>query len=101
MNRINSFGYLACAMTAPLSASTEVPNREKTGTILSLEKTKCSETTENYGISSIELFNNGGHGDRTRNRFPGTSFPMKPLAIRLPSFLSDFRRLTKFLLSSY
>lgn len=27
----------------------------------------------------------GGHGDRTRNRFPGTSFPMKLLAIRLPS----------------
>ena len=27
----------------------------------------------------------GGHGTRTRNRLPGTSFPMKPLAIRLPS----------------
>lgn len=27
----------------------------------------------------------GGHGSRTRNRFPGTTFPVWPLAIRLPS----------------
>src|SRR3954462_12806120 len=27
----------------------------------------------------------GGHGTRTRNRFPGTTFPVWPLAIRLPS----------------
>ncbi len=27
----------------------------------------------------------GGHGARTRNRFPGTTFPVSPLAIRLPS----------------
>ena len=27
----------------------------------------------------------GGHGTRTRNPLRGTSFPMKPLAIRLPS----------------
>ncbi len=28
---------------------------------------------------------NGGHGIRTRNPFQGTSFPMRPLAIRLSS----------------
>ena len=28
---------------------------------------------------------NGGHGSRTRNPLRGTSFPMRPLAIRLPS----------------
>ena len=27
----------------------------------------------------------GGHGTRTRNRLPGTTFPVSPLAIRLPS----------------
>ena len=27
----------------------------------------------------------GGHGIRTRNPVKGTSFPMRPLAIRLPS----------------
>jgi len=27
----------------------------------------------------------GGHGTRTRNRLPGTTFPVWPLAIRLPS----------------
>ena len=27
----------------------------------------------------------GGHGTRTHNRFPGTTFPVWPLAIRLPS----------------
>jgi hypothetical protein len=27
----------------------------------------------------------GGHGARTRNRLPGTTFPVSPLAIRLPS----------------
>jgi hypothetical protein len=27
----------------------------------------------------------GGHETRTRNQFPGTSFPMRPLTIRLPS----------------
>ena len=27
----------------------------------------------------------GGHGIRTHNRFPGTTFPVWPLAIRLPS----------------
>lgn len=27
----------------------------------------------------------GGHGSRTRNRLPGTAFPVRPLAIRIPS----------------
>ncbi len=31
----------------------------------------------------------GGHGTRTRNPLRGTSFPMKPLAIRLPSKLLE------------
>ena len=30
-------------------------------------------------------YNSGGHGSRTRNPVKGTSFPMRPLAIRLPS----------------
>jgi hypothetical protein len=42
----------------------------------------------------------GGHGTRTRNRFPGTTFPVWPLAIRLPSeklvFLIVSRRLGPF-----
>ncbi len=35
--------------------------------------------------SNVLLERSGGHGGRTRNRFPGTTFPMSPLAIRLPS----------------
>jgi hypothetical protein len=31
------------------------------------------------------LQKSGGHGTRTRNRLPGTTFPVWPLAIRLPS----------------
>ena len=30
-------------------------------------------------------YQSGGHGSRTRNPVKGTSFPMRPLAIRLPS----------------
>ncbi len=33
----------------------------------------------------------GGHGIRTHNRFPGTTFPVWPLAIRLPSKLGKNR----------
>ena len=45
----------------------------------------------------------GGHGTRTRNRLPGTTFPVSPLAIRLPSdrcasaaFASRATRTTEF-----
>lgn len=42
------------------------------------------------GLSGIVLLQtmhstSGGHGTRTRNPLRGTSFPMMPLAIRLPS----------------
>ena len=40
-----------------------------------------------------KLRQSGGHGTRTRNRFPGTTFPVSPLAIRLPS--GDQRHFSK------
>jgi hypothetical protein len=36
-------------------------------------------------VSATASTLSGGHGIRTRNRFPGTTFPVSPLAIRLPS----------------
>jgi hypothetical protein len=36
-------------------------------------------------VTSSEKLLSGGHGARTRNRLPGTTFPVWPLAIRLPS----------------
>jgi len=38
-------------------------------------------------VHSVNHLNShsGGHGSRTRNPFRGTSFPMRPLAIRIPS----------------
>lgn len=35
------------------------------------------------------ILKSGGHGIRTRNRLPGTSFPMRLLAIRLPSSVAS------------
>jgi hypothetical protein len=36
-------------------------------------------------VTAILTFVSGGHGTRTHNRLPGTTFPVWPLAIRLPS----------------
>ena len=36
-------------------------------------------------------YQSGGHGIRTHNRFPGTTFPVWPLTIRLPSKRMFFR----------
>jgi hypothetical protein len=36
-------------------------------------------------VWTTSSFVSGGHGTRTHNRFPGTTFPVWPLAIRLPS----------------
>jgi hypothetical protein len=40
-------------------------------------------------VTSTASFMSGGHETRTRNRFPGTTFPVWPLAIRLPSGVSS------------
>ena len=40
----------------------------------------ATERVATHGLPS-----SGGHGTRTRNRLPGTTFPVWPLAIRLPS----------------
>jgi hypothetical protein len=52
----------------------------------------CSCSTAQRSPISLARFlglltaqKNGGHGTRTRNPLRGTSFPMMPLAIRLPS----------------
>ena len=52
----------------------------------SLQRLQNITTVANgYNIFPSASCQSGGHGTRTRNRLPGTSFPMKPLAIRLPS----------------
>jgi hypothetical protein len=43
------------------------------------------QTKSRQRLTSTALRGSGGHGSRTRNRFPGTTFPVWPLAIRLPS----------------
>ena len=40
---------------------------------------------ESKQLKTIKIPTSGGHGARTRNRFPGTTFPVWPLTIRLPS----------------
>ena len=51
---------------------------------------------ENGHDTSVIVTNcqSGGHGDRTRNPLRGTSFPMKPLAIRLPSRQTSFKSIS-------
>ena len=51
-----------------------------------LRRIQAIETKQN---TSISPFFSGGHGTRTRNPLRGTSFPMMPLAIRLPSSRID------------
>jgi hypothetical protein len=45
----------------------------------------CGNTKENGTVHGSATSRGGGHGTRTRNPLRGTSFPMKLLAIRLPS----------------
>ena len=68
--------------------STADPTQPLTSTALN-GKRRQQETP--HGIP--EKPTSGGHGSRTRNRFPGTSFPMRPLAIRLPSNACTCRNL--------
>jgi hypothetical protein len=51
-----------------------------TGSIKNAAVSACYESTYD-GVAS----QSGGQGTRTLNRLPGTSFPVRPLAIRLPS----------------
>ena len=36
-------------------------------------------------VARLEVIQSGGHGTRTRNPLRGTTFPVWPLTIRLPS----------------
>jgi len=36
-------------------------------------------------VARLEVIQSGGHGARTRNPLRGTTFPVWPLTIRLPS----------------
>ncbi len=55
------------------------------------KKRREPDTMSDFGASCHKVghvvmdHEGGGHGTRTRNPLRGTSFPMKPLAIRLPS----------------
>ena len=49
------------------------------------EMTRRAQRKGRQPVRATALFVSGGHGTRTRNRLPGTSFPVRPLAIRLPS----------------
>ena len=44
-----------------------------------------SRACATLAVESQQLTKSGGHEIRTRNRLPGTTFPVWPLAIRLPS----------------
>ena len=45
----------------------------------------AAQNKSRQSVRTTASLTSGGHGTRTRNRFPGTSFPVRPLAIRLPS----------------
>src|SRR5690606_19795794 len=50
-----------------------------------VEKPRRCKTKSRQRLALTASPNSGGHGTRTRNPLRGTSFPMRPLAIRLPS----------------
>jgi hypothetical protein len=56
-------------------------NRDKRGA----NGNDASQVAFFCGTREACFFFSGGHGARTRNRFPGTTFPVWPLTIRLPS----------------
>jgi len=50
-----------------------------------IDKMFVAQNNSSRRVTATASCESGGHGARTRNRFPGTTFPVSPLAIRLPS----------------
>jgi hypothetical protein len=59
--------------------------QHKSSTTKGVDKMIIAQNKSSRRIRATAFFESGGHGARTRNRFPGTTFPVSPLAIRLPS----------------
>ena len=56
---------------------------------------KTAQTKSRHRVRMTAFDVSGGHGSRTRNRFPGTTFPVSPLAIRLPSEMASISSLLR------
>jgi hypothetical protein len=59
--------------------------QHKSSTAKGVRKMIRAQRKSSRRVRATASRNSGGHGTRTRNRFPGTTFPVWPLAIRLPS----------------
>ena len=89
-------GGAESAILVKASAASVVQKAVQKGTEMArnaanLQVEKSRNTKGNGRLRCVATDQGGGHGTRTRNRLPGTSFPMKPLAIRLPSNLEIAR----------
>jgi hypothetical protein len=59
--------------------------QHKSSTTKGVHKMVGAQKKSSRQVRATASGESGGHGTRTRNRFPGTTFPVWPLAIRLPS----------------
>ena len=59
--------------------------QHKSSTAKGVQKMVGAQKKSSRRVGATASGESGGHGTRTRNRFPGTTFPVWPLAIRLPS----------------
>ena len=66
-----------------------VRKQHKTSTVAETPKMLKAQQKSRQSVTTTASVLSGGHGSRTRNRFPGTTFPVWPLAIRLPSGRSE------------
>ena len=68
-----------------MTLSARMPFQHTFSTLKGIKKMATTQTAATTRLASIKTIKSGGHGARTRNSFRSTTFPVWPLAIRLPS----------------